>query len=320
MKESSLKAHRKNLIKNRQITPEEIESNSKVWDSKVFLGSEDLMSATESTDATFIDSIESNKVSYEQFLQNSSAQSLGKFGEFLFAKFCQLKEINYKSQHKGGVDFIIDSNIKVDVKAVRHLNVNARDRFRRHNIEKQLPQVHYAYIIFWKNSVELRFELNDVSFGNYGCFFGADLINKAWFEFDKKSIKFLDKQHVQTTKFLKLELTDWITNNLGIKARVIQRKSTTTLGLRKGGWGADNFYQKPPHKHELVVLLCVGNGAVSYIHSYPTSEYLSIEVRPKPVGTNRKEILCYDVSKLADRYKFIDLNDFKLNVKQRFGF
>lgn len=320
MKESSFKAHRKKLIKNRQITPEEIESNSKVWDSKVFLGSEDLMLTSESTDAKFIDVTESNMTSYEQFLQNSSAQSLGKFGEFLFAKFCESKEINYKSQHKGGVDFIIDSNIKVDVKAVRHLKVNARHRFRRHNIEKQLPQVHYAYIIFWKNSVELKFELNDVSFGSYDCFFSVDLINKAWCEFDKKSIKFLDKQHAQTTKFLKIELTDWIKDNLGIKARVIQRKSTTTLGLRKGGWGADNFYQKPPHKHELVVLLCVGNGAVSYIHSYPTSEYLSIEVRPKPVGTNRKEILCYDVSKLADRYKFIDLNDFKLNVKQRFGF
>ena len=183
-----------------------------------------------------------------------------------------------------------------------------------------IPQVHYAYIIFWKNSVELKVELNDANFGNYDCVFSSDLINKTWHEFDKKTIKFLDKQHVQTTKFLKDELRDWIENNLGIKARVIQRKSNTTLGLRNGGWGADNFYQKPPHKHQLVVLLCVGNGSVSYIHSYPTSEYLSIEVRPKPVGTNRKEILCYQVSMLSDRYKFIDINDFKLNIKQRFGF
>ena len=261
-----------------------------------------------------------NELSFEDFLKDSSAQSLGKFGEFLFAKFCISKEINYKAQHKGGVDFIIESDIKVDVKAVRHLKINARDRFRRHNVEKQLPQVHYAYIIFWKNTVQLRIEINDVNFGNYDCFFSTDLINKTWNDFDKKSIKIFDKQHVQTTNLLKVELTDWIKNNLGIKARVIQRKSTTTLGLRNGGWGADNFYQMPPHKHKLVVLLCVGNGSVSYIHSYPTSEYLSIEVRPKPVGTNRKEILCYDVSKLSERYKFTDLNDFKLNVKKRFAF
>ena len=261
-----------------------------------------------------------NDLKFEDFLNNSSAQSLGKFGEFLFAKFCNSKEINYKGEHKGGVDFVIESDIKVDVKAVRHLKVNAKDRFRRHHFEKQLPQVHYAYIIFWKNKIELRVELNDLNYGNYDCVFSTDFINKSWYEFDKKSIKFLDKQHVQTTKLLKAELTDWIKSNLGIKARVIQRKSTTTLGLRTGGWGADNFYQKPPHKHELVVLLCVGNGTVSYIHSYPTSEYLSIEVRPKPVGTNPKEILCYYVDRLSDRYKFKDIEDFKLNVQKRFNF
>lgn len=179
---------------------------------------------------------------------------------------------------------------------------------------------HYAYLIFWKNSIELRVEINDVSFGHYDCFISGDLIEKTWAEFDKESIKFLDKQHVATTKALKEDLAEWVAENLGVLARVIQRKSTTTLGLRTGGWGADNFYQEPPHKHKLVVLLCVGNGEVSYIHSYPTEEYKSIVVRPKPVGTNRKEILCYDVTKLSDRYKFKDIDDFKLNVRDRFGF
>ncbi len=92
-----------------------------------------------------------NDLKFQDFLNNSSAQSIGKFGEFLFAKFCDSREISYKGEHKGGVDFIIKSDIKVDVKAVRHLKVNAKDRFRRHHFEKQLPQVHYAYIIFWKN-------------------------------------------------------------------------------------------------------------------------------------------------------------------------
>lgn len=234
MKQSNLKNNRKKLIKNRQITVNEIEKNSKLWESKVIFSSEDLMLASEFSDVVSTKVVDSITLTFTDFLYNSSAQSLGKFGEFLFAKFCESKEIKYTSQHKGGVDFIIDSNIKVDVKAVRHLKVNARDRFRRHNIEKQLPQVHYAYIIFWKNSVELRFELNDVSFGSYDCFFDSDLIIKTWHEFDRKSIKFLDKQHVEITKSLKLELTDWIEVNLGVKARVIQRKSTTTLGLRKG--------------------------------------------------------------------------------------
>lgn len=320
MKTNSLKANRKKLVKDRQITTQEMVSNSKHWDSKVFLGSEDLTSTIESADVDFTNNSTSENPTYEYFLQNSSAQSLGKFGEFLFSKYCESKDIICVSKHKGGIDFIIDKNINVDVKAVRHLNSNSRDSFRRHDAEKQLPQVHYAYIIFWKSTVELRVEINEVSFGGYDCFFDMDLINKAWHEFDKKSIKFLDKQHVQTTNLLKGDLKNWIDENLGVKARVIQRKSTTSIGLRKGGWGADNFYKEPPHKHELVVLLCVGNGIVSYIHSYPTREHSNIEVRPKPVGTNRKEILCYDASKLSDRYKFIDLNDFKLNVKQRFGF
>ena len=75
---------------------------------------------------------------YEDFLQNSSSQSLGKFGELLFEEFCKQEKINCKREHEGGVDFIIKSNIKVDVKAVRHLKVNSRERFRRHNSEKQL--------------------------------------------------------------------------------------------------------------------------------------------------------------------------------------
>ena len=86
---------------------------------------------------------------FEDFLQNSSSQSLGKFGEFLFEEFCKQEKINCKREHEGGVDFIIKSNIKVDVKAVRHIKVNSKERFRRHNTEKQLPGVHYAYIIFW---------------------------------------------------------------------------------------------------------------------------------------------------------------------------
>lgn len=262
----------------------------------------------------------SDSISFDDFVRDSSAQSLGKFGEFLFSKFCDYKNIPHLSKHKGGVDFIIDSDLLLDVKAVRHIKYEHRARFRRHNIDKQLPDVHYAYIIFWKDSIELRVEKNDVKFGSYDCFLDEKFVSSVWLEFDKKSIKFLDKKHIENTNHLKKDLTNWVFDNLGIRARVIQRKATTTLGDRKGGWGADNFYQKPPHKHEIVVLLCVANGVVSYIHSYPTSEYLNIEVRPKPVGTNRKEILCYYVDKLADRYKFKDIDDFKDNVKNRFSF
>ena len=43
------------------------------------------------------------------FIKESSAQSLGKFGEFLFAKFCASKNISYSSKHKGGVDFSFDN-------------------------------------------------------------------------------------------------------------------------------------------------------------------------------------------------------------------
>jgi hypothetical protein len=261
-----------------------------------------------------------SELEFSEFLKNSSAQSLGKFGEFLFAKFCNKNSINYVGEHKGGVDFIVHENTKIDVKAVRHLKSKAKNRFRRHNIEKQLPDVHYAYIIFWKDSIELRVEVNDTKVGNYDCFIEDALIQNAWADFDKKSIKFLDKEHVAVTKLLKEEISEWIQKNLGVKARIIQRKSTTTLSARTGGWGADNFYAKPPHKHEIVVLLCVGHGVVTYIHSYPTSEYLKIKVRPKPVGTNKKEILCYDVSKLSERYIFKDIDDFKTNVKDRFGF
>jgi len=261
-----------------------------------------------------------SSLSFSDFIKDSSAQSLGKFGEFLFSKFCQSKNIPFISKHKGGVDFVIETDLLLDVKAVRHVKLEQRTRFRRHNIDKQLPGVVYAYIIFWKDSIELRIEQNDLKFGNYDCFFSNELLAIAWSEFDKNSIKFLDVAHVENTKLLKSELTAWILENLGISARVIQRKSSTTLASRKGGWGADNFYHKPPHKHQIVVLICVGKGVVSYIHSYPTSEHLNIVVRPKPVGTNRKEILCYDVSKLSERYKFKDIDDFKANVKTRFGF
>ena len=261
-----------------------------------------------------------NDLNFNTFLKDSSAQSLGKFGEFLFAKFCLLRNIPYSSKHKGGVDFVISAdNLSIDIKAVRHISYSSRPRFRRHNIEKQLPGILYGYFIFWKDSVELRVEKNDIKYGNFDYFFDSQFIFSVWEEFDKKSIKFLDKRHVENTNLLKKDLTIWIADNIGIKARVIQRKASASLGNRKGGWGADNFYTKPPHKHQIVVLLCVANGVVSYIHSYPTDEHMNIAVRPKPVGTNRKEILCYDVSLLSDRYKFTDIEDFKSNVKQRFG-
>ena len=257
---------------------------------------------------------------FEDFLQNSSSQSLGKFGEFLFEEFCKQEKINCKREHEGGVDFIIKSNIKVDVKAVRHIKVNSKERFRRHNTEKQLPGVHYAYIIFWKNSIQLRFEYKDLKFGNYDSFLKKDLIDSTWTSFDKKSIKFVDKEHFATTKRLKAELTDWIKKNLGIKARVIQRNFTSALALRSGGgWGADNFYKKPPHKHDIVVLLSVAGNVVKYIHSYPTSEYNKIPIIPKPVGTNRKPIFCYVIKELPDKYKFKDIDDFKCSVKERFN-
>lgn len=253
-------------------------------------------------------------------MQNSTSQSLGKFGELLFEEFCKQKKINCKREHEGGVDFIIKSNIKVDVKAVRHLKVNSRERFRRHNIEKQLPGVRYAYIIFWKNSIELRVEYKDSRFGNDDAFLKKDLTDSTWTSFDKKSIKFVDKEHFETTKRLKTELTDWIKKNLGIKARVIQRNFTSALALRGGGgWGADNFYQKPPHKHDIVVLLSVAKNDVKYIHSYPTSEYDKIPIVPKPVGTNRKPIFCYEIKKLPNKYRFKDIEDFKLNVQKRFN-
>jgi hypothetical protein len=259
-------------------------------------------------------------VLFEDFLQNSSSQSLGKFGELLFEEFCKQEKINCKSEHEGGVDFIFKSNIKVDVKAVRHLKVNSRERFRRHNSEKQLADVHYAYIIFWKDSVQLRFEYKDFKFGNYDCFLKNDFVDNIWESYDKKSIKFVDKKHFAITKRLKAELTDWIKNNLGIKARVIQRNFTSALALRSGGgWGADNFYQKPPHKHDIVVLLSVANNDVKYIHSYPTSEYNKIPIVPKPVGTNRKPIFCYVIKELPDKYRFKDIDDFKLNVQKRFN-
>ena len=260
------------------------------------------------------------EIDFDSFLKYASAQSLGKFGEFLFSKLCESKNIPFSSKHKGGVDFVIEDNLFIDVKAVRHIKITNRARFRRHNIEKQLPNVLYAYIIFWKESIELRVEKSDLKFGDYDCVFDSQLISSVWDEFDKKSIKFLDKKHTENTNLLKKELTDWISDNLNINARVIQRKASANLNKRSGGWGADNFYSDPPHKHKIVVLLGVSNGVVEYIHSYPTSEYLNIEVRPKPVGTNRKEILCYIVDRLSDRYKFRDLEDFKTNVKKRFNF
>ena len=44
-----------------------------------------------------------NELSYEDFLKDSSAQSIGKFGEFLFAKFCDSKKIKCNKEHENGV-------------------------------------------------------------------------------------------------------------------------------------------------------------------------------------------------------------------------
>jgi hypothetical protein len=320
MKDNNLKAHRKELIKNRKITPQEIESNSKLWDSKVFLGSEDLMLASKYSEKTTISSMDFNKLTFHDFLQNSSAQSVGKFGEFLFNKFCDFNKIICTKKHENGIDFIIHNNIKIDVKAVRSLKSNPKERFRRVVKEKQLPNVIYAYLIFWKNLIELRVEVNDFKYGSYDCFIDGNLLESTWALYDKKSIKFIDKHHVEITKQLKNELTNWIADKFDIKARVIQRKVNSAINKRGGGeWGADNFYENS-NKHKLVVLLAVENGRVAFIHSYPTNEHMEIPRQLKPVGTNPVEIWCYKPNMLPERYKFNDIEDFKLKVKERFNF
>jgi hypothetical protein len=146
------------------------------------------------------------EIDFNSFLKNASSQSLGKFGEFLFSKLCESKNIPLIRKHKGGVDFVIEDNLFIDVKAVRHIKITNRARFRRHNIEKQLPNVLYGYIIFWKGSIELRVEKNDSKFGDYDCTFDSQLISSVWNEFDKKSIKFLDKKHTENTNLLKATL------------------------------------------------------------------------------------------------------------------
>ena len=261
-----------------------------------------------------------NELSFEDFLKDSSAQSLGKFGEFLFKKFCDSKKIICNKEHLNGIDFIIGNNIKIDVKAVRSLKCNNKEKFRRVVIEKQLLNVHYAYLVFWKDSIELRVEINDAKYGNYDCFIDGKLLESTWLLYDKKSIKFIDRHHVEITKQLKSDLTNWIADNFDIKARVIQRKVNSSMNKRGGGeWGADNFYDDS-NNYKLVVLLAVDNGRVAFIHSYPANEHMEIPRQLKPVGTNPVEIWCYKPNMLPDRYKFNDLEDFKLKVKERFNF
>jgi hypothetical protein len=258
--------------------------------------------------------------SYKTFLSDSSDQSFGKFGEFLFERWCLEKKIPCAGEHKNGVDFIVENSLLVDVKAVRHIRQSKRTSFRRHPSEKQIPGVCYAYIIFWSDCVELKIERDNRGIGKFDCDIERTVVEQTWTAFEKRSIKLKDRTHTEFANSLKNDLITWLRHTLNVEARLIQRKVSANLNARKGGWGADNFYQNHSGKHQLVVLLGISDRKVVYVHSYPTAEWQNIEVQKKPVGTNRKEILCYYVDKLSDRYKFKDIEDFKLNVQKRFNF
>lgn len=261
-----------------------------------------------------------NQITFEYFINNCSAQSLGKFGEFLFKKWCFNRNIPCVGKHENGIDFYIENSLHVDVKALRHIQKKKKDSFRRFPADKQIFEVCYAYVIFWSDCVELRVEREDCSVGNFDCDIEENLVEQSWVSFDKTSIKLQDRSHAEFARSLKIELKSWVRHNLNLEPRIIQRKVSSKLNARKGGWGADNFFQSNFNKYQLVILLGVSEKKVLYVHSYPTCEWQNIEVVPKPVGTNRKQILCYVVDKLPSRYKFEDLNDFKKSVKKRFGF
>ena len=256
---------------------------------------------------------------YKNFLSDSSAQSFGKFGEFLFERWCLGRKIPCAVEHKNGVDFIVDSSLLFDVKAVRHIKQSKKTSFRRHPADKQIPGVFYAYIIFWSDCVELRVERDNRGIGNFDCDIEPTVVEQSWTVFEKDSIKLKDRTHSEFAYSLKNDLKSWLRRTLNIEARVIQRKVSANLNARKGGWGADNFYQNHSEKHQLVVLLGISDGKVLWVHSYPTAEWRSIKVKPKPVGTNRKEVFCYVEKELQDRYRFADVDDFKKSVKERFG-
>jgi hypothetical protein len=259
-----------------------------------------------------------NSITLEEFSVNSSAQSFGKFGEFLFMRWCLGKKIPCSGEHKNGVDFIVENLLLVDVKAVRHIKQSKKRSFRRHPAEKQIPGVCYAYIIFWSDCVELRVERDNRGIGKFDCDIERTVVEQSWAAFEKDSIKLIDRTHTEFAYSLKNDLKSWLRRTLNVEARIIQRKVSANLNSRKGGWGADNFYQNHTGEHQLVVLLGISHGKVLYVHSYPTAEWQKIEVQKKPVGTNRKEIFCYIEKKLSNRYRFADVAEFKKNVKDRF--
>lgn len=257
---------------------------------------------------------------YNSFVSDLSAQSFGKFGEFLFERWCLGQKIPCSGEHKNGVDFIVENALPVDVKAVRHITQSKKKNFRRHPVEKQIPGVCYAYIIFWSDCVELRMERDNLSIGKFDCEIERMVVEQSWTAFEKDSIKLKDRSHADFAYSLKNDLKSWLRHTLNVEARIIQRKVSANLNAREGGWGADNFYQNHSRKHQLVVLLGISDGKVLYVHSYPTAEWQNIEVQRKPVGTNRKEIFCYIENNLLNRYRFADVDEFKKNVKERFGF
>ena len=256
---------------------------------------------------------------FQFFMANATAPSVGRYGEKLFGRICEINHWSSNTEHKNGIDFNVSGIGNIDVKVVRHLNRVKKENFRRVKQEKQLADVFYAYIIFWADLAELRIEKNNIAVVDRSMVISKDTLLDVWNDIDQTKVIFKNDDWKSKIKQKKTVLIEWIRTNWGKKARVIQRgdRARNETMFRRG-WGADNFYEPDDGGVDLVVLLNVDKGEIYEIYAYPMVEKNNINWLQKNIGPNPSDVKGFNPQLLDSRFIFSDVLSFQKDFLSRF--
>lgn len=245
-------------------------------------------------------------------------------GERIFAECLRDLGHTVHGVHAGGVDFLVDDVVRVDVKTQLALNGKVGPIvYRPVPLKERQSNVHYAYVVFFPDFVRL-----------FECPRGAEGESQIDLSWDaacsllsrtrqKANIEIADPDGVRVAQRATCaELRDWIATYWGLRAKVSFRGNPIAQENMAGrAWGPESFYQNPAKqsgKTDLVVLVYYSGIAAGVTLAYPLSHSREISWTDKPVGPNSSRRKTFDPAQLDGKFVFADIPRFKREFLSRF--
>jgi hypothetical protein len=252
--------------------------------------------------------------------QKAGRTSYGFFAEYLYA-VTMSRHCDVKSEHSGGVDFVLDGTTKVDVKSRICLDSNTK-QFPREPDSSRSQGVTYPHVIFYDDLVtiydtESKSEkvIEPIAWEKV-CSIAADYMKK------KTRRLYIPGDNERTEANMKTlkNLEGRIREHWKLNPKMVRRSSPGAMkGMNNSGWGPEAFFLYPrDQEYDLVVLVYFDGEADYEVCAYPRRLSHEIAWSEKPVGPNKNKRMTFDPRILPSKFRFKDIEDFKKNFPDRF--